>query len=147
MEQAWINEWNETRTGPLTSIGVNMIFWFRIPEDSPLWDEYTNPASGKNTPHVEVGFDGGSFNPTPRSTIANAIIPLQPESRTSRRFSSRSPALTKCRRVDHARLLVSLRQPAHRLCVLRLPPRPPNRHRRHPVRPPLLYHFQRVRGV
>ncbi|TEB26204.1 pyranose dehydrogenase [Coprinellus micaceus] len=90
-EQAWISEWNETRTGPLTSIGVNMIFWFRIPEESPLWDEYTDPASGKNTPHVEVGFDGGSFNPTPRSTIANAIIPLQPESRGSITLASSSP--------------------------------------------------------
>lgn len=88
MEQAWMSEWNETRTGPLTSIGVNMILWFRIPKESPLWDEYTDPASGKNTPHVEVGFDGGSFNPIPRSTIANAIIPLQPESRTLHRFSS-----------------------------------------------------------
>lgn len=81
MEQAWLEEWNESRTGPLTSIGVNLIGWFRIPDDSPLWNEYNDTASGENTPHIEVGFDGGSFNPTPRSTIGNAIIPLQPGSR------------------------------------------------------------------
>ncbi|KAF5329017.1 hypothetical protein D9611_013861 [Ephemerocybe angulata] len=91
MQTEWLNEWNTTKTGPLTSIGVNLIGWLRIPDNSSVWEEYQDPASGKNTPHIEIGFDGGSFQTTPRSTIANAIIPLQPESRGSITLRSSDP--------------------------------------------------------
>ena len=54
MQQKFLDEWMEKRTGPLASQGSNHLGWIRIPDDSPLWSKYSDLSTGKNTPHLEL---------------------------------------------------------------------------------------------
>ncbi|KAJ2927308.1 hypothetical protein H1R20_g9787, partial [Candolleomyces eurysporus] len=80
MQTQWLAEWKANRTGPLTGIGVNTLGWLRIPDNSSVWENHKDPSSGKNTPHIELGWEGGGLYPLPGSAIRGVIIPLQPES-------------------------------------------------------------------
>ncbi|TFK24010.1 aryl-alcohol oxidase [Coprinopsis marcescibilis] len=53
-------EWNSTRTGPLTSIGINHAAWLRLPDHSPIWETESDPSAGKDTPHIELAFDNSA---------------------------------------------------------------------------------------
>ncbi|TFK24009.1 pyranose dehydrogenase [Coprinopsis marcescibilis] len=53
-------QWNSTRRGPLTSIGINQVAWLRLPNDSPIWETHEDPAAGKNTPHIELAIDNSA---------------------------------------------------------------------------------------
>ncbi|KAF5340266.1 hypothetical protein D9611_007827 [Ephemerocybe angulata] len=91
LDQEWLAEWNATKTGPLSAIGINQLGWLRIPDNSPIWSEYEDPSSGKNTAHIELSFTGGAFYPKPGSTITGVAIALQPHSRGSLNLSTTNP--------------------------------------------------------
>ncbi|KAJ2920933.1 hypothetical protein H1R20_g16162, partial [Candolleomyces eurysporus] len=49
-----LEQWQQNKTGPLTTPGINQVIWLRIPNDSPLLQTYPDPASGKQSPHIEL---------------------------------------------------------------------------------------------
>ncbi|KAJ2920935.1 hypothetical protein H1R20_g16160, partial [Candolleomyces eurysporus] len=59
-----LEQWLQNKTGPMTTPGINQVFWLRIPNDSPLWKVYPDPAPGRQSPHIELamtnsaGFSG-----------------------------------------------------------------------------------------
>ncbi|KAJ2932198.1 hypothetical protein H1R20_g4885, partial [Candolleomyces eurysporus] len=91
LQQQWLAQWNQTRTGPLSSIGHNHLGWVRIPDESPVWSQYEDPASGRNTPHIEFAFNGGAFYPNPGATLTTVLIGLQPVSRGTLALNSTDP--------------------------------------------------------
>ncbi|KAG2004470.1 aryl-alcohol oxidase [Coprinopsis cinerea AmutBmut pab1-1] len=60
LPQQWFQEWETSRTGPLTFVNVNTAAWTRLPDDSPIYAEHPDPSSGKNTPQLEIGFVVGA---------------------------------------------------------------------------------------
>ncbi|KAJ7580929.1 hypothetical protein C8J56DRAFT_794938, partial [Mycena floridula] len=52
----FLKQWNETRTGPLLSSRSNHYGWLRLPNDSSIWQQYSDPAAGPNTAHYELVF-------------------------------------------------------------------------------------------
>ena len=49
-----LEQWQQNKTGPLTTPGINQVIWLRIPNDSPLLQTYPDPASGRQSPHIEL---------------------------------------------------------------------------------------------
>lgn len=49
-----VTQWNETRTGPLVDTPISHILWSRLPDDSPIFERFNDPAAGRNTPHLEI---------------------------------------------------------------------------------------------
>ncbi|KAJ7768526.1 aryl-alcohol oxidase-like protein [Mycena metata] len=52
-------EWNASRTGPFTAIGVTHVGWSRL--DAEQLAQFGDPSAGPATPHVELMFTAGSF--------------------------------------------------------------------------------------
>ncbi|KAJ7176496.1 pyranose dehydrogenase [Mycena filopes] len=52
-------EWNASRTGPFTAIGVTHVGWFRL--DGEQLALLGDPSAGSMTPHIELMFTAGSF--------------------------------------------------------------------------------------
>ncbi|TFK24117.1 glucose dehydrogenase short protein [Coprinopsis marcescibilis] len=93
----WLEEWKTNRTGPLTFNNVNSIAWTRLPDDSPIYERFSDPSSGRNTPQLEIGIVGTGYYPTPGRLILTSAVVATPHSqfdiygvreaiRTSRRF-------------------------------------------------------------
>ncbi|KAJ3521612.1 hypothetical protein NMY22_g12245 [Coprinellus aureogranulatus] len=91
LQQEWLAEWTEKRTGPLAGMGSNHLAWVRIPEDSPIWSQYDDASTGKNTPHLELVINGISAYPKPAGIIFTGPILLQPRSRGSVTLASSNP--------------------------------------------------------
>ncbi|KAL0577509.1 hypothetical protein V5O48_004495 [Marasmius crinis-equi] len=49
-----LKQWNETRTGPLVDGLFMRVGWFRLSENATIFDEFTDPAAGPNSPHIEL---------------------------------------------------------------------------------------------
>jgi choline dehydrogenase-like flavoprotein len=48
-----LGQWNATRTGPFVSIGGTQFGWFRIPTNSPVFANATDPSAGPTSAHYE----------------------------------------------------------------------------------------------
>lgn len=47
--------WETNRTGPYVAlIGSDHVAWSRLPDNSPLFQSFSDPASGPNSPHIEM---------------------------------------------------------------------------------------------
>jgi choline dehydrogenase-like flavoprotein len=59
--------WTETRTGHLAQSYTNQVGWYRLPEDSAIYETEEDPSSGPKTPQLEFIFVDGAlpFIPTP----------------------------------------------------------------------------------
>ncbi|KAJ7267548.1 alcohol oxidase [Mycena haematopus] len=78
-------QWTTTRTGPLVDPPSNQLGWFRIPENSSIFEEFPDPAAGPNTAHYEfVCFNGMLGVPPPTGNFMG-IVPavVSPASRGS----------------------------------------------------------------
>ncbi|EAU86932.2 aryl-alcohol oxidase [Coprinopsis cinerea okayama7 len=86
----WFREWKTSRTGPLTFLNVNTVAWTRLPDDSPVYAQYPDPSSGRNTPQLEIQFVGTGLYPTPGPNILLAAVLVTPgfESRGSVKLNS-----------------------------------------------------------
>ncbi|KAF5349556.1 hypothetical protein D9756_008804 [Leucocoprinus leucothites] len=53
---AALEEWKQNHTGPFTmsSTASNHIAFLRLPDDSPIFETFMDPAAGPNTPHMEL---------------------------------------------------------------------------------------------
>ncbi|KAJ7039330.1 alcohol oxidase [Mycena alexandri] len=49
-------EWNATKTGPFTVIGVTHVGWFRLNLASAIFSGFGDPSAGPSTPHIEMKF-------------------------------------------------------------------------------------------
>ncbi|KAJ3521273.1 hypothetical protein NMY22_g12382 [Coprinellus aureogranulatus] len=80
-----LEQWKANRSGPMTEYGHFQIIWARIPQNSTVWKQHSDPSSGKNAPHIELYFsyDGAS--------VGAAIILLTPKSRGSVTLRSTNP--------------------------------------------------------
>ncbi|EAU85705.1 hypothetical protein CC1G_12262 [Coprinopsis cinerea okayama7 len=91
LQEQWLDEWNTSKTGPLTILGINHNAWIRIPPESDIWNDFEDPSSGEHTPHVEFGIIGGAMQSAPPPVIMSSVIPVQPLSRGSVTLASSDP--------------------------------------------------------
>ncbi|KAJ6535897.1 pyranose dehydrogenase [Mycena vulgaris] len=87
---AAFGEWNASRTGPFTAIGVSHVGWARLGAD--ILAQYGDPAAGPATPHVELMFTAGSFNGLmPGHFFSIGTAAVSPMSRGSVTINSSNP--------------------------------------------------------
>lgn len=48
--------WNRSHTGPFVNPGPSFISWMRLDRNASIFDRYTDPSAGLNTPHIEMVF-------------------------------------------------------------------------------------------
>ena len=53
---AWLEQWNETRTGLFASTGSNTLGFLRVPENSSIFENYSDPSAGELSGHYEIIF-------------------------------------------------------------------------------------------
>ncbi|KAF7439946.1 hypothetical protein PC9H_000283 [Pleurotus ostreatus] len=95
---AALAEWNANHTGPYSNNPVmNLVGFLRVPDDNPLWQNYTDPSAGPNTPHYEIAF-GNSFVttstqvfPTSGGFLTITPIVVTPTSRGYVRLATANP--------------------------------------------------------
>ncbi|RXW16744.1 hypothetical protein EST38_g9111 [Candolleomyces aberdarensis] len=86
-EEAALRQWQTNRTGPFAEwrqVG-RRILWSKIPKSSPILSEYGDPASGPNSPHLEIPL--GPAGPT----MAVSVVLLTPYSRGTVKLASSNP--------------------------------------------------------
>jgi choline dehydrogenase len=71
-----LEEWNISRTGPLTDIANNNLVWGRLPPNSTFAD----PSAGPNSPHWEL-LPSIQPGPSPVSHVEIDISLVSPASR------------------------------------------------------------------
>jgi hypothetical protein len=49
-------EWNASHTGPFVEFGTTHIAWLRLADDSPIFDNHTDPSPGPESAHIELLF-------------------------------------------------------------------------------------------
>ncbi|EAU87010.1 hypothetical protein CC1G_08481 [Coprinopsis cinerea okayama7 len=88
----WFQEWQNSRTGPLTYTHGNAAAWTRLPDDSPIYSQHPDPSSGSNTPQFELYIAGYGLYPIPGPLMVAGAIIVQPglESRGSVKLASTS---------------------------------------------------------
>ncbi|KAF6744686.1 aryl-alcohol oxidase [Ephemerocybe angulata] len=82
---AALAEWTANRTGPLTEDFRMNTLWARIPDNATIWQNHTDPSSGKNAPHLELYFANTG------DTAGAVIILVTPKSRGSVSLASTNP--------------------------------------------------------
>jgi choline dehydrogenase-like flavoprotein len=50
-----LQQWIDSRTGPMTGGSESISAYFRLPLDSPVFDGNNDPSAGPNTPHFGIG--------------------------------------------------------------------------------------------
>ncbi|KAF9500024.1 aryl-alcohol oxidase precursor [Pleurotus eryngii] len=76
-----LDQWTNTRTGPLTALIANHLAWLRLPSNSSIFQTFPDPAAGPNSAHWETIFSNQWFHPAiPRPdtgsfmSVTNALI-------------------------------------------------------------------------
>lgn len=49
-----LKQWEQNRMGPLVDGGPNQVSLMRLPKNSPIFEQFPDPAAGPNTPHLEL---------------------------------------------------------------------------------------------
>ncbi|KAJ6483607.1 alcohol oxidase [Mycena vitilis] len=84
-------EWNRSHTGPFVDLGTTHIAWMRLATESPIFENFTDPAAGPNAPHIEIAMGtGGAANPGEHA-MSMGIVVLNPTSRGSVTLQSNNP--------------------------------------------------------
>ncbi|KAF9002550.1 GMC oxidoreductase-domain-containing protein [Cyathus striatus] len=90
-----LNQWLDTRTGPLSSgQSVNQLIFSRVPgsKESSIFKFGQDSAAGPSTPHFEFSLSGVSYVPTENQTVLEAFIAMvTPESRGTVSLRSNNP--------------------------------------------------------
>ncbi|KAF9002479.1 hypothetical protein BDQ17DRAFT_1425803 [Cyathus striatus] len=87
-----LDQWLESRTGPLVNTVSNQVAWGRVPETSPIFQNVSDPAAGPHTPHFEFDLQGSpQALSTGESTLDIGIVLLTPASRGSVSLKSNDP--------------------------------------------------------
>ncbi|KAF9447690.1 GMC oxidoreductase [Macrolepiota fuliginosa MF-IS2] len=81
-----LNLWNTNRTGPYVALlGSDHVAWVRLPDDSPIFEQFPDPSAGPHSAHIEMvpGGAAGSYS------IGINIV--SPASRGSLKIQSNNP--------------------------------------------------------
>lgn len=70
----WIEEWTENKTGLLTDTSENHAAWLRLPDNSTVFENYSDPSSGPLTAHYEFIFQVWTI-PQPQLHTLLLILP------------------------------------------------------------------------
>ncbi|KAJ7774696.1 aryl-alcohol oxidase [Mycena olivaceomarginata] len=86
-------QWNATRTGPLVNNPPSHIGWFRLPENSSIFDQYEDPSAGPNSAQTELLISNGGIGAPPPTGNFVAVIPalVSPTSRGAITLNSSDP--------------------------------------------------------
>ncbi|THH03455.1 hypothetical protein EW146_g10441 [Bondarzewia mesenterica] len=57
-----LEQWEETRTGPLVNAGTNLVGWLRVPPNSTVLEGFEDPSAGPTSAHVELYPFNGFFS-------------------------------------------------------------------------------------
>ncbi|KAJ7346360.1 aryl-alcohol oxidase [Mycena albidolilacea] len=78
-------QWNTSRTGPLVDNPLSHIGWLRVPNNSPVFEQFGDPSAGPNTPHFELIIANGMIPPPPPEGNFLSVVPVvvSPASRGS----------------------------------------------------------------
>ncbi|KAE9395911.1 aryl-alcohol oxidase-like protein [Gymnopus androsaceus JB14] len=84
-----VEEWNNSRTGPLVNHISNQLAWLRLPDIDPAED----PSAGPNSPHLELLIaNGGAIPPPPEGNFMRISAALvTPTSRGAVTINSSNP--------------------------------------------------------
>ncbi|KAF9450824.1 GMC oxidoreductase [Macrolepiota fuliginosa MF-IS2] len=68
--------WEQNRTGPMVTVGINHVAWLRLPSDSDILNQFPDPSAGQNTPHLELAIGSGmaSFFPGHFVGVGGALV-------------------------------------------------------------------------
>jgi choline dehydrogenase-like flavoprotein len=82
-------QWNANRTGPLVDNPPSHIGWFRVPDNSSIFDGFEDPSAGPNSAQTELLISNGGIGPPPATGNFVAVIPalVSPASRACRASS------------------------------------------------------------
>ncbi|KAK7035343.1 hypothetical protein VNI00_011874 [Paramarasmius palmivorus] len=91
---SYVAEWMTSRTGPLVVTSPNTLTFLRLPNDSPILQQFPDTAPGTQIPHIEFlignGFGGSPLPETGNfMTISTAVV--SPSARGSIRLNSNNP--------------------------------------------------------
>ncbi|KAJ7314755.1 aryl-alcohol oxidase [Mycena albidolilacea] len=86
-------QWNANRTGPLVDNPPSHIGWFRVPDNSSIFDGFEDPSAGPNSAQTELLISNGGIGPPPATGNFVAFIPalVSPTSRGAITLSSSDP--------------------------------------------------------
>ena len=54
-----IQEWNQTRLGPLSWMGTNQIAWMRLPRNDAIIQTHGDPSPGPTSAHYQLSWSNG----------------------------------------------------------------------------------------
>jgi len=86
-------EWNHSHTGPFVMFGVSHVAWLRLDPDSSIFENFTDPSAGPNTPHIELALSPGiGLGSSPSGNFVGAgLAVVTPISRGSITINSSNP--------------------------------------------------------
>ncbi|KAF8071934.1 pyranose dehydrogenase [Lyophyllum atratum] len=87
-----LKQWEEHKTGPLVASSATHLAWARLPGNSSIFNSFSDPSSGHNTPHYElVVGNGGGLRPMQGHFISVGVIVVTPVSRGTVSLRSSNP--------------------------------------------------------
>ncbi|KAF7368940.1 GMC oxidoreductase [Mycena venus] len=87
-------EWNKSHTGPFVMFGPTHIAWLRLDPDSSIFENFTDPSAGLDTPHIELAIAPGiglGPLPSPGNFLSIGLAAVTPVSRGSITINSSNP--------------------------------------------------------
>ncbi|KAL0572694.1 hypothetical protein V5O48_009268 [Marasmius crinis-equi] len=78
-----LQQWNETRSGPLVDAPQVNFAYLRLPDNASIFDNFEDPSAGPDTAHLEIQFVNGGHpteDPLPNLLASNPAL-LTPTSR------------------------------------------------------------------
>ncbi|KAK7473197.1 hypothetical protein VKT23_001295 [Stygiomarasmius scandens] len=68
LQNELLQRWNETKTGPFVDPQNLFLVWLRLPDNSTIFERFSDPAAGPNTAHIELLFSNGALSHSPPAT-------------------------------------------------------------------------------
>ncbi|KAF8183981.1 pyranose dehydrogenase [Pholiota molesta] len=66
--------WNTNKTGPDVWLGrLDHIAWVRLPENSPIFQQFDDPSSGPNSAHYELALGGSATSISAGASIVSPV--------------------------------------------------------------------------
>ncbi|KAF8199817.1 alcohol oxidase [Mycena galopus ATCC 62051] len=88
-----LQEWITSKAGPLIDPTTSQLGWLRLPDDSPILQNFSDPSSGPLSAHFEMLFENGIPGTPPPTgnyfTISTGVV--SPSSRGSVTINSTDP--------------------------------------------------------
>ncbi|KXN85629.1 Choline dehydrogenase, mitochondrial [Leucoagaricus sp. SymC.cos] len=80
--------WEQSKTGPMVTVGINHVAWLRLPDNSTIFDQFPDPSAGPNSPHIELAIGSGMASFVPGHSVGVGAAMVTPLSRGTVRLAS-----------------------------------------------------------